>query len=126
MHSEERITTCLSYDIVIATYNRPKLLGLLLDDLTLCSNPPERIIVVDSSDSPDARVIQRDLVYHHTEYKCQPFQRYLGLLLSQSEIVLFLDDDLRVTDLRFAERLLALYREQRSRWGCGWHGTPGG
>lgn len=112
---EDHLTSpSLSYDVVIATCNRPALVKRLLQELDTCRPTPRQVLVVDSSDEPTQLLTNERLRHLHTQHKCQPFQRYLGARQATSEVVVFLDDDLQVLDRRFPARLLALYGREKA------------
>ncbi|MCV6598764.1 MAG: glycosyltransferase [Mangrovicoccus sp.] len=91
----------LSYDIVMATRNRPDVVELSLPLLLAQSRPPERIIIVDSSD--DETPIRR-LAEHAdagsdvpVEYMRAPagltLQRNIGIRAARADVIIFPDDD---------------------------------
>ena len=85
------------FDIVIATYNRPQNVISLVNQILSLNYGPERLIVVDSSDVYNEKLFNNNKVkYLKSTYKAQPYQRYVGLLSSDSEYVFFLDDDLEI------------------------------
>ena len=83
----------MKFDVIIATYNREESLKILVNHILKCSKLPENIIIVDSSDFENRGIKNKSLVkYQHTKHKNQPFQRYLGFLLSKSDILVYFDD----------------------------------
>lgn len=91
----------LRYDLVIATRNRPDALALSLPLMIGQSRPPERLIVVDSSDDPTAsdRAVAEatagwdgTVIVHHSTPGL-PRQRNIGLAEVTAPIVFFFDDD---------------------------------
>jgi GT2 family glycosyltransferase len=102
------------FDVVIATYNRHEKVSFLIHQLlSLPSHALGKIIVVDSSETL--------LPLHHfpadsniqilsSSHKNQPYQRMLGLQISQAEFVLFLDDDMEVIDDKFPDELAAFIK----------------
>lgn len=91
----------LTFDVVIATRNRPEALALTIPLLLGQSRTPEKLIVIDSSDDhpPVVEAVKTavgdrkvDLVIEHTE-KGLTRQRNRGLTHVTSKIVFFPDDD---------------------------------
>jgi glycosyltransferase involved in cell wall biosynthesis len=94
----------LKIDIIICTYNRPQKVLELVHQLNTYSSYLNSIIVVDSSDIVHEELsIQNNLHYLRTVHKNQPFQRYMGYKNSQSDILIFLDDDMEVANPDFLQ-----------------------
>ena len=101
--------------VIIPTYNRDHLLGLLLPDIVKQSVKPMQVIVVDGN--PDSRkVIDRvrslsteltfPITYIPSTHANAPFQRYLGsMCLGDSDLCLFVDDDIRINHANTIEYL---------------------
>lgn len=108
----------LSYDVVIATRNRPGLLALSLPLILAQTRPPTRVVVVDGSDDP-APVA--DLLARHAggpvpvERLGSPpgltRQRNAGLARTGADIVLFPDDDSLLYPDAAAEIMAAYERD---------------
>lgn len=100
------------FDIIITTYNRPTVITLIASLCRLCQQGRIRgkVIVVDSSESNFGYSPGFDtfLVHVKSHHRNQPYQRYLGLMASSQEYVLFLDDDMEIIDDTFCEKLGSL------------------
>jgi glycosyltransferase involved in cell wall biosynthesis len=100
----------MKFDVIIATYNREESLKILVNHIQKCSKLPERIIIIDSSDLENISIQSHSLVkYHHTRHKNQPYQRYLGYLLSNSDILFYFDDDMRILDNQCFSKIISMY-----------------
>ena len=91
----------LSFDIVIATRNRPEALALSIPLMLGQSRRPEKLIVIDSSDdhAPVAEAVAQatagwdgTVIVEHSG-KGLPYQRNLGLKHVTADVVIFPDDD---------------------------------
>lgn len=91
----------LTYDVVMATRNRPEAVALSIPLILGQSRKPTQIVIVDSSDDGDpiAQIAARadgtdgiPVVYLRSE-PGSSFQRNLGLARSGADVVLFPDDD---------------------------------
>lgn len=101
-----------SIDLIITTYNRPKKLGSLLNQLLSIEGREGDIIIVDSSDIPVHEIIGGERIkYIHSNHKNQPYQRYLGFRSSSAEILIFLDDDMEVLDFNFISKINSLFKD---------------
>jgi glycosyltransferase involved in cell wall biosynthesis len=84
-------------DAIICTYNRPDYVISLVEQLKKCSPRPTRIIVVDSSNENNIQLENdADISYYKSDRKSQPYQRYLGGEKSNSEVLVFFDDDVKI------------------------------
>lgn len=88
-----------SVDIIISTRNRKEIVIQTVEKLLEQEYPDYRVIVCDQSDNPSEhlqRITQShpNLVYHVAETRGLPAGRNEGLKLSESEIVIFVDDDI--------------------------------
>jgi len=100
----------MKFDVIIATYNRKKSLGILVKQILDCSILPENIIIVDSSSEKNLEVQKNKLVqYIYTTRGNQPYQRYLGYIEAKEDILIYFDDDMRVIDKSCFEKILAIY-----------------
>lgn len=98
-----------SFCTCICTYRRPELLSKLLADLSRQTVSPSTIIIVDGNpDSGDVLQVLRDdsvssgkhFVYIPSNHANIAFQRYLGWRKAaqlQETLLIYLDDDLRIT-----------------------------
>jgi glycosyltransferase involved in cell wall biosynthesis len=97
-------------DIVICTYNR---IGIAIDlakNLILNNNLINNVIIVDSTDNQNQTyLLDTRIKIEKTTYKNQPLQRYLGYQKSNSDIILFLDDDMELIDNEFANKIMSTF-----------------
>ena len=91
----------LTFDVVIATRNRPEALALTIPLLLSQSRTPEKLVVIDSSDdhAPVAAAVARaveghdlEVIVEHSE-KGLTRQRNRGLVHVTSDVVFYPDDD---------------------------------
>jgi glycosyltransferase involved in cell wall biosynthesis len=102
-----------NFDVIIATYNRPQRVIALVKQVNKCNLTPASIIVVDSSDQDNEEVqLLPNVVYVHSSHKNQPYQRLLGAKLSRSTYVVYLDDDLTITDSQIFNYILKQYQNE--------------
>jgi len=109
-----------SFDVVIATRNRPGPLSALLDDLRIQSRRPERVVIVDDSER------SRDWGERFPELPLEVLRPDPPALISRaknvgwgrcsSEFIAFIDDDNRVPPDLLAR--LSDDLERNSRWGA--------
>ena len=100
----------MKFDIVIATYNRKESLNILVGQILGCSHLPEKIIIVDSSIDENQEIQSFDRVtYVRSSHSSQPYQRYVGFLASNNDILVYFDDDMRIVDKQCFEKILAAY-----------------
>ena len=103
----------MDFSIVIATYNRPNKVTELIDKLLNLNEQTTKIIVVDASDEHSDILLGREkIIYLRSSHKNQPFQRYLGYLASDTEILIFLDDDLEVVDKEFVTKIREIFEDK--------------
>lgn len=89
----------MDFSVAITTYNRPSSVHKLITQILQCSIVPATILVIDSSEEPNEVVPKLEKVaYLRSSHKNQPYQRYLAYLCCSTEIIIFLDDDLEITD----------------------------
>ncbi len=91
----------MDYDIVIATANRPAMLGLSLPTMLGQTRPPARLIVIDST--PDPAPVERAVrdaaagsdipVIFERGPRGAAHQRNAGMKFSEAPVVFFPDDD---------------------------------
>jgi glycosyltransferase involved in cell wall biosynthesis len=100
----------MKFNIIIATYNRRESLRILIEQILECSDLPEKIIIVDSSidENQEAKSFDR-VVYIRSSHSNQPYQRYLGCLASNHDILVYFDDDMRIVDKQCFKKILAVY-----------------
>ena len=106
--------------LVICTYRRPEALRGLLASVVSCSLRPQSIIIVDSSPDDETRKAvsggdfkELQIQYYKVdnEHRGLTKQRNYGIskLLDNTEIVAFLDDDIKVEQDYFS-KLIESYR----------------
>jgi len=92
----------MSFDAVIATYNRPEKVTGLVKTLLACEPVFDKVVVVDSSDEVNNALMGNERIeYVRSNHKNQPYQRYLGYLKAQSEFIVFFDDDMEIVHPTF-------------------------
>ena len=100
----------MKFDVIIATFNRKESLAILVSQILKCSKLPENIIIVDSSAITDIDIQSINLVkYIKSSHANQPYQRYIGYLVSRNDILVYFDDDMRVKDNQCFEKILSIY-----------------
>lgn len=100
----------MKFDVIIATYNRRESLRTLVEQILECSLLPENIIIIDSSTDKNKDILDFDRVlYIHSNYGNQPYQRYVGYLASKQDILFYFDDDMRITDKDCFNKVLEYY-----------------
>jgi len=105
----------MKFDVIITTYNRPDSVLTLVEQINRCTLLPRRIVVVDSSDTLNLEIRQiQSVLYLHSSHKNQPYQRYLGFLVSQEEIVCFFDDDIQIINPAIFEVMLYKYLDKET------------
>jgi glycosyltransferase involved in cell wall biosynthesis len=101
--------------VCICTYKRPSLLQKLIEDLLSQTDRFNRIIIVDGDPSSEQVIsVLRDyenlsFVYVPSNHANISFQRYLGWKVAKrlnAEILLYLDDDMRIYQKEALEILL--------------------
>lgn len=102
--------------ICICTYQRPALLKLELLDLFAQTVHPERLIVVDgdagSAEVPDMLAGLEfpagcRVIYLPSNHGNLSYQRYLGWRAAAGDLLLYLDDDLRIPDREAIAKVIA-------------------
>jgi len=98
------------FDIIITTYNREESLKILISDILKSTILPHKIIIVDSSSKENISIQKYSKVkYIKSSHPNQPYQRYLGQKLSTSNILIFMDDDMRILQKNAFEKILQKY-----------------
>lgn len=104
----------ITFDVVIATCNRQSQVCRIVNEILANSQLPERIIISDSSDDDYSCQIEKlssKIKWIHSTKKNQPYQRFIGAQIACSDIVIFLDDDIVITDENLFINVLSLYSE---------------
>jgi glycosyltransferase involved in cell wall biosynthesis len=115
----------LTFDVVIATRNRPEALALSIPLLLAQSRLPEQLIVIDSSDdhAPVAQTVAKavaeagfagPVIVKHSE-KGLTRQRNVGLLSVTADVVIFPDDDSLMFPGTTAAMMAAYERDPEKR-----------
>lgn len=95
----------LSVSVIIATYNRPDRLEFLLKDLGCQKTPPAHEVIVcdDGSNQPSFKKIRKLCAKHNAVLLRQDDEgfraataRNLGMYEASNDLLVFLDDDLRI------------------------------
>lgn len=102
----------MTFDVVIATNDRHEGLKVLVTQILRMSRKPEKLIVIDSSKTPNDSLTSfcKTIVYRHTRHMNQPYQRYLGVCKSSADIVIFFDDDVEIVDTNLFDDVLNAYQ----------------
>ena len=108
--------TTLTYDIIMATRNRPEAVDLSLPLILRQTRLPRQVLIVDSSDDggPIEAIVAREAA--DTEVPVRyirsaaglTHQRNTGLARSEADVVIFPDDD-SLLYLDAAERIMEIY-----------------
>jgi glycosyltransferase involved in cell wall biosynthesis len=102
----------MKFDIIITTYNRPTAGCDLVTQIIGCSLLPEKIIIVDSSEVKNEKILEfGSVIYIQSSHKNQPYQRYLGYLASTEEVIVFLDDDIKIINNQIFNIILERFED---------------
>jgi glycosyltransferase involved in cell wall biosynthesis len=105
--------TDYTFDVVIATYNRPESLEELITSINLCIYRPNKIIIVDSSHKENTKIKKyQNVLYIRSSHANQPYQRYVGYLASNADILFFFDDDMIIENENFFNNSINYYQKQ--------------
>ena len=90
----------MQISVIIPTYKRYHTLNNLIEQLNNLGDFIFEIIVVDSTDILDRKLIypSKKLNYLTSVHKNGLFQRYQGFLVAKCEWLLFLDNDMELID----------------------------
>ncbi|HRK82291.1 MAG TPA: glycosyltransferase [Saprospiraceae bacterium] len=103
----------MTFDLIITTYNRPAEVFSLVCQALECNPAPEKVIVVDSSDEVHTNLLGiAGVWYIRSSHKNQPYQRLLGATAATSDIVVFFDDDLIITNSNIFTLILNAYQDK--------------
>ena len=103
----------MNFDVIIATYNRPKSLQTLIGQILKCCQLPENIIVVDASTDENKEVQAFSSVkYIYSSHANQPYQRFVGYLASDTDFLIYFDDDMRLINPECFGEILNLYENE--------------
>jgi GT2 family glycosyltransferase len=120
----------LTIGAVIATRNRVEPLRACLQSIDIQKVLPNRTIIVDSSPGPETKDLIESLqgkLQFPCEYRFSPIasaaqQRNLGAEIADSDLVLFLDDDV-VLESDFISEILAVFKSEADERLAGVGGT---
>ena len=100
------------FDVIITTYNRPAKVRDLCANILMLTPLPGRLIVVDSSDEINQQLKQDTrITYLQSSIKSQPYQRYLGTLVSNADVLVFFDDDLTIVNNDLFKDVLDAFKQ---------------
>ncbi|MBP9185557.1 MAG: glycosyltransferase [Bacteroidia bacterium] len=110
----------LTFDVVITTYNRPEHIVKFCKEILQCSPKPNKLIVIDSSDATNKELQSNtEVIYRKSSHKSQPYQRYVGYLVSSADILVFFDDDLEIKDNSLFETIANTFIKNKDLIGLG-------
>jgi len=127
------VENVLSFDVVIATRNRPEALALSIPLILGQSRQPEKLIVVDSSQdhAPVADTVAQatqgwpgQVIVEHSGPGL-PFQRNIGLAHVTADVVIFPDDDSLLYP-GAAQAIMSIYERDKDAVVTGVCGVPAG
>jgi GT2 family glycosyltransferase len=107
--------------IIIPTVNRRRNLSVALESVLRQTTLPSEIIIVDASDTNDTSDLVRDLARTHplvpfkyirieANQRSSARQRNIGVKLSESPLLCFLDDDVEL-DASYLEEIVRIFKE---------------
>lgn len=101
----------MKFDVIIPTCNRRESINSFTEQILKCNPAPENIIVVDSSDTKNQKLLNdENIVYIFSKRKNQPYQRLLGSKYAESEILIYFDDDLNIVDNSIFSTIINTYK----------------
>lgn len=106
--------------VVVASYNRPKMLKSTVEQLFQQDYPKLQIVVIDSSPTSNKYLSSicpnnnRRFAYIMSHVHSLCILRNLGLLATQSEIIIFIDDDVYI-DTDFVSRHVAIHHSKEGK-----------
>ncbi|MFA0964678.1 glycosyltransferase family 2 protein [Roseivirga sp. BDSF3-8] len=109
------------FDVIICTYNRPKRAQSLISQVLECTPAPEKIVVVDSTEEQDPSEYARlgpGVTYLKSSHKNQPYQRFLGFQNTVSDVLVFLDDDVKILDQKIFQYMLSAFSQEDVKGAC--------
>jgi GT2 family glycosyltransferase len=107
--------------VCIPTYRRPHLLALLLKDLSCQSAHIDHVVVVDGEPSSGRvlpvleqalRLRRWKVDYVPSNHANLSFQRYLAWRMVKEEVLLYIDDDIRIRDPESLARLAQAFARE--------------
>jgi GT2 family glycosyltransferase len=114
----------MRHEMIICTKDRPDDLRSCLESVAVQTRPPDRVIVVDSSDADFTRSVTEEFAkvsglavefIRAAPRKTVQINVALGLLEESTDIVHFTDDDV-ILDAEYLSQILAVFE---ARPGCG-------
>lgn len=110
-----------SVSVIIPTLDREEVLLNTLKDLLKQKYPNFEIVVIDQTDNPKKEIskfIENNIKlirYLHLDKKGSSYARDFGVKNTKAEIVLFLDDDVKITQTDFIDQHLKNYQDKNIR-----------
>lgn len=102
----------INIDVIITTYNRPKKVNELVNQLNKLAYGPKKVIVVDSSNDDNLELkYNRSVTYVKSDRKSQPYQRFLGVNSISSDLVCFFDDDVQILEENLFVELFNAFKD---------------
>lgn len=99
--------------LVIPSMGRRQCLVDCINDLAAMNVPPQEVLVIEQGDVPAPLAVPRqfDVRQFYCKEANASFARNIGLVEAKGEIVLFLDDDVRITNHDFLQNHLRHYED---------------
>jgi len=109
----------MTFDIVIATRNREESLLRLINQIKSCDILPNKIIVIDSSDEIMINPILDENIIHYIkcERRNKPYQQFIGASKSDSECIIFMDDDMKILDKFCFKKIIDCFESSEEIYG---------
>jgi glycosyltransferase involved in cell wall biosynthesis len=107
-HKKEKIS------VIIPTRNRTQPIIDCLNSISIQTELPDEIIIVDSSEKKDLENIVKSfkklkIKYFHTDKAGGTYQRNLGAKKSSGDIIIFSDDD-AIWDKNYLKEIVSIFR----------------
>tara|TARA_Y100001954_G_C15735389_1_gene565548 strand:- start:32 stop:1039 length:1008 start_codon:yes stop_codon:yes gene_type:complete len=103
----------MKIDVVIATYNRFEKARKLAYSLAELSKFDISIFIIDSTKNQKIFSFPNLKIKHViSSYANQPYQRYLGYAMTTADVVLFLDDDMKINNKSSLQKAYKLFNEK--------------
>ena len=104
----------MKIDVVIATYNRFENARNLANSLAELSSLTMNIFIIDSTKNQQISSFKNSNIKHViSSYANQPYQRYLGYLMTSGDVILYLDDDMKINNISSLQKALKLFNEKK-------------
>lgn len=104
--------------VIIPTLDRAQVLKDSVDDLLALSYEKFEIIIVDQTDHQKPSIVSyfkknKKIKYIHITKKSSPHARNVGVKYAKGDIVLFLDDDIRINDKKFIDYHIQNFKNKK-------------